>query len=600
MQIRAGTATPLPRRQSAPPPPPPAPGQQGGGGGGGGGGIARPMPQAQHQNMTAPMPAVPLHAIPSDLRGRPPFQVSDLRNEHMTEGDARESLTHFKVIRFQKSRTHNEFDADGKAVKPTWARCEIIDENDMEQMEARKRIKALEKERSKDDKPVTITDKKSSLPAMLKTQLERQQFDLQRHDDQRFTHTLVQLEDLTKPYEHPKSKKNDSRDWKENKKKEKKFEWDSRKSSSDKRDQSKAKVKERIGIRAYFKRSPNQEQDCKGLFFQLSAEKQQREHFHREQQRMMHQHQQHEAAMHQQPHPQTAMNQHPPGVRDVQVVQKDKHRSRSVHSSDDSDSSGWSSSEDEFQTPMSSVGSNASREPKNRRREKKHHKDKAKYYNVNRAPRALPVAEGLYVVTNAPQRGVLGTPLSPQPRLPPLEVDRLRNMRYWDSEAQYDFERREREEESRRRAIEPAYPQRPLLERRDSYIRMSPLEPRRDRFEDLEYERNHRENMARLDRMMLDEEERERERERDRRLSDAALDRALYDRPRQHRVIVTADGLYDPEPAYHAPYVRTRGSSYLDQEVRAEDYIERRSSDFEPHPFAPRVRRRVYEDRLPA
>lgn len=593
--IRGGAATPQPRRHSTPavpPPPPPAPGQQGHGGGGGSGGpIPQGVPPAQPQNIALQIPPPPLHAIPADLRGRPAVQVSDIRAERMTEGDAREILTQFKVIRFEKCPTTNEVDAEGKAIKPTWGKCLAIDENDIEQVEARKKVKALDKDRNKEGKPISVTEKKAGLPAALKSQLEKQQAQLQHNDDSRFIYTLVQLEDFTKPLDDAKAEKfgdakTDAKD-KDKKKKEKKYEWDkwdTKKISTEKK--SKTKLKERIGVRAYYKRSPGPDQDCLQLLQQHQAQLRQQQQHQKDHTYMMlmHQQQQHHAQM----HPQAPPNQQQPQPAkpaDVQIVQlggkKGKRPPRSVHSSDDSYfSDGWSESEGEFETPQSSVGSQISGKHKHRRRERKHHKDKAKYYNLDRTPRTIPVAENLYVVTTAPRGGTPATPISPQPRLPPpVEIERLRSIRYWEPE-----------DEPRRRAIEPAYTYR-TVERQRSYPRMSPVETRRDRFDDFDYDREHRDAIARLDRIALEEG-----RERERRADDAAYERYM-NRSRGRRVVVTARGPYEQEPEYHAPYIRTAEPTYLDQEARAEDYIESRSVGFESHPFQPRPRRMVYEER---
>ncbi|KAL2205086.1 hypothetical protein CC79DRAFT_1323826 [Sarocladium strictum] len=608
IQLRGGGATPQPQHRQqtpgAPPPPPPAPGQQGGLGiSGGGGAMPQGVPPAQPQNMATHIPPPPFHSIPAELRGRSAVQLSDIRSERMTEGDAREILTQFKVIRFEKCQTTNEVDAEGKAIKPTWGKCWTFDENDTEQVEARKAVKILDKEKDKDGKAVTVTQKKALLPAVLKVQLERQQALLQRDDDPRFVYTLVQLENLCRPLEDGKldkkaDGKNESRDKdKDKKKRDKKYEWDkwdTKNITSDKKGRS--KLKERIAVRAYYKRSPAADQDSIQLLQQQQAQLQQHQRHQREHvAMMMHHQQQHHQAQMQPPQPQI-MQQPPPDLRtgkgaDIQIVQLDgkkgKRGPRSVHSSEGSYSDGWSESEGEYHTPQSSIGSNFSAKHRRRRRERRHHKDKAKYYNV---PRTIPVAENLYVVTTGPRGATPGTPLSPQPRLPPVDVDRLRSVRYWENEADHDRERRE--QDTRRRTIEPAYTYHDLNRQR-SYPRLSPLETRRERFDDLDYDREYQDSMARLDRIALEEE---RERDRDRRAEDAAYERFMRDRPRERRVVVTADS-YEPDTGRHAPYIRTVEPTYLDQEARAEDYMESRSAGFSPHPFQPRTRRVYYEER---
>lgn len=609
IKIRGGAATPQPpRRQNTPGPPPPpphphppAPGQQGGGGGGP---ITQSVPLAQAQNMAHQVPPPPFHTIPPELRGRPAMQVCDIRAERMTEGDAREALTQFKVIRFEKCATTNEVDVEGKAIKPTWGKCCVIDENDIEQVEARKKVKILDKEPNKEGRVVTISEKKTALPAALKSQLERQQALLQRDDDPKFIYTLVQLEDLTKPLDDAKSdKKSDAKTGaKDKKKKEKSYEWDkgdTKKIATEKK--SKTKLKERIGVRAYYKRSPGPDQDCLQLLHQHQAQLRQHQQHQRDhvQMMMINQQQQHHAMMHP---PQPPPNEQPPqGIKpaDVQILQLDgkkgKRPPRSDHGSESSFASEvWSESDDDFQTPQSSVGSHISGgRRKHRRRERKHYKDKAKYYNMDRVPRTVPVAENLYTVTRAPRGGSPPLPISPQPRLPPVDPDRLRSSRYWDNEEQLIRDRHDGE--TRRRVIEPAYTYH-TLERQRSYPRMSPLEPRHERFDNIDFEREHRDAMAHLDRIVALEEEREREleRERERRADEAAYERYLRDRPRERRVVVTTRGLYERDPAYHAPYIRTVEPTYLDQEARAEEYMERRSAGHDPHPFQPR-RRRVYE-----
>ncbi|KAK0386312.1 hypothetical protein NLU13_6149 [Sarocladium strictum] len=599
IQLRRSAATPQSRRQSTPgvpPPPPPAPDQQGGA-------IPQVVPAPQHQNMAPQLPPPPFHVNPTELRGRPPVQVSDIRPDRMTEGDAREQLTQFKIIRLEKCSTTNEVDAEGKAIKPTWAKCFTIDENDVEQVEARRRVKALDKEVNKYGKIIPVTEKKASLPAALKSQLEKLQFQLQHGDDPRFIYALVQLEDLCKPLDNAKADnkgtaQGEAKD--KDRRKEKKYvrdKFETKRIASEKK--SKTKLKERIAVRAYYKRSPAPDQDCLQLLQQQNTQLRQQQNHQRDQLlvAMMHQQQQHQAQM-QPPQPPQPSQMPPSTVKppDVQIVhldgKKGKHSPRLSHSSEDSCSSdAWSESDGtEFQTPQSSVGSHACRRKRYRRHERKHRKDNAKYYNTDRVPRVLPMAESLHIVTTVPRGHTPVAPISPQPRLPPAEVDRLRSIRYWDCDEQ--FHRNRRDEEPRRRTIEPAYTHRPLRWQR-SYPRMSPVETRRERFDNFEFDREHRENLARLDQIKLEEE-----REQDRRAEDAAHERYMRAREHGHRVGVRAHGIYHQEPEYHAPYIRTVEPTYVDQEVRAEGYMESRSAGYESHPFRPRPRRMMYEDRF--
>ncbi|KAF4462363.1 hypothetical protein FALBO_10833 [Fusarium albosuccineum] len=194
------------------------------------------MPHSQHP------PAPPLYAVPADLRRRDAVQIVDIRSERLTEAEACERLSTYKVIRLEKAPTSHGVDDLGYPLKPTWERVFQIEPRDISQEDARRRVKQL----IKDTKPVL--EKKEAKNLHIQRQLECAQDDLENRDpDRRFCHKLVQFESKFRPVDDRHAKYS-SRHRRDKYRKDKKFEKHSKRSRSP--------AMEREAIIAYFKRMP--------------------------------------------------------------------------------------------------------------------------------------------------------------------------------------------------------------------------------------------------------------------------------------------------------------------------------------------------------
>ncbi|PNY24032.1 Uncharacterized protein TCAP_06042 [Tolypocladium capitatum] len=434
-------------------------------------------PQMPHQMLPPQMalsPRTPIQQQPPERRGTHAVEISDIRCENPTEADARHRLSSFVVIRLEKSASPNEIDEEGYPVRPTWQRVARIEETDISQQEATRKVRELMKKGP-------VADKKGELGTSVQRQLEAAQANLQETEpDPRYHYVLAQLESKTKKIEpgsplfydegHKKSKKSrdDSRKGKEYDRRNKEYRIEPAKSKH------KDKL-ERISVTAYFKRTPRPDENALGMLGEKEKSKYQQPSMQPPphmgsigQSMFLPQPMQHSHPIHHQPQPPPQLPQPPqppqpppppgfpmprqamgpvPGHQgrqarpaDVEVIPPGRHRaikmyfgspreSRSSFTSDefcDSDSS-------EYTTPESSAGSSTrpSHHGKYRNRSGHRHRDRPENFGLEvEVPRRHSKRDQDYLPSTKPLR----EPSSPGPRAlaPAVDLDQIVERAYRD------------------------------------------------------------------------------------------------------------------------------------------------------------------------
>ncbi|ODA81172.1 hypothetical protein RJ55_04136 [Drechmeria coniospora] len=122
---------------------------------------------------------------------RPAVEISDLRRETMTDGDARELLSMYVVIRHEKWISPNGFDDDGNPVRPTWERISRFEDPNISQQEAIHKVRELTKGGS-------VAFKKGQLGVNIQRQLEETKRALKEEDPD----TRYRVRSLSTKYNH--------------------------------------------------------------------------------------------------------------------------------------------------------------------------------------------------------------------------------------------------------------------------------------------------------------------------------------------------------------------------------------------------------------
>lgn len=179
----------------------------------------------------------------------------DIRDEDISEAEARKRLSTYIVIRIEKSANPYDVDDEGNPVRPTWEKASHMIQRDMSQQEARRKVRELNNETR------SVTDKKNELSSALQRQLDYAWNRLEDTEgDPRFVYTLAQLDWKLKRVgsSRDKHKKHDKRSKEKNNKKKSSKE---RHRSKERSSRSKPK-KERVSVTAYFKREPARNENC--------------------------------------------------------------------------------------------------------------------------------------------------------------------------------------------------------------------------------------------------------------------------------------------------------------------------------------------------
>ncbi|OHE96062.1 hypothetical protein CORC01_08599 [Colletotrichum orchidophilum] len=258
-----------------PPPPPPVPR------------APLPVPPAQHvmQRPVAPMVAPmmmprpmpvqpPNNVIPPELRRKRLVERSDLRNERMTEADAREALSEYVVYRFEKVNDPNEIDDEGNPVKSTWENVIRTEVQDLSKPAITRTIRQLDMEGK------TAVQKKMDLTGTQQRQIEKAQSNLDAHNlDRRFCYTMQQISTKIRKLSRDSIEYRQYMAGKEAKKvvvtkvKERK---------------SKKNLLETIAMTVYFKREPRSGEDAMAILKERERELEQQRRLHEQQRQHRH------------------------------------------------------------------------------------------------------------------------------------------------------------------------------------------------------------------------------------------------------------------------------------------------------------------------
>lgn len=181
--------------------------------------------------------------------------AAELRDENITETEARKRLSSYVVVFIEKSSP--TIDSEGNLIPSTWDKASHTVLRDISQQEARHEVRELNRETG------CVSDKKSELSSALQQQLERAYTRLENMEsDRRFTYALVQLDWKFKNVEAPREyhgrhdDKHSSKDRRRDKE----------------RHRSKPR-KERVSVTAYFKREPSSNSSCLKMYKRQQGDK---------------------------------------------------------------------------------------------------------------------------------------------------------------------------------------------------------------------------------------------------------------------------------------------------------------------------------------
>ncbi|POR38698.1 Uncharacterized protein TPAR_01099 [Tolypocladium paradoxum] len=437
--------------------------------------VPPPQMPLQMPPQMAPPPRTPIQQQPPERRGTHAVEISDIRCENLTEADARHRLSSFVVIRLEKSASPNEVDDEGYPLRPTWQRVARVEETDISQQEATRKVRELMKKGP-------VADKKGELGTSVQRQLEAAQVNLEETEpDPRYHYILAQLESKTRKIEHdsPLLYDKDNKKSKKSKDGNKKSRDDSRKSREYNRkykeyriEPAKSKHKdklERVSVTAYFKRTPRAGENA----LRMLEEKERSKYQHPSMQAppmgqpmFLPQPMQHSHPIHPQPQPPQPQPQPPPPPpppppgfpmpgqavgpigpghqgrqarpADVEVIPPGRRQainlyfgscreSRSSFTSDEF----WDSDGSEYMTPESSAGSSSRPSHHGKYRNQSGHRPRDRPENFGlEVPRRHSKRDQDYL----PSTKLLREPSSPGPRAlaPAVDLDRILEQAYRD------------------------------------------------------------------------------------------------------------------------------------------------------------------------
>ncbi|KAL7930006.1 hypothetical protein V8C35DRAFT_313840 [Trichoderma chlorosporum] len=184
-------------------------------------------------------------------QSRRELDAVDIRNENMTEAEARKRLSSLVVVCMERSTNPYDIDEGGNPVLPTWEKAKHTVQRDISQEEARRKVRQLDRETS------SVADKKHELSSPIRRQLDHAWDTLENMEsDPRFVYTLAQLDWKLKRVDPDQShdRKHDRRSKDKKRGKER---------QRSKRSPSRSKSKrERASVTAYFKREPARKENC--------------------------------------------------------------------------------------------------------------------------------------------------------------------------------------------------------------------------------------------------------------------------------------------------------------------------------------------------
>ncbi|KAM0254847.1 hypothetical protein ACHAQJ_006388 [Trichoderma viride] len=212
--------------------------------------IISPQPSLQYSpaSLISPHNARTRHQPTPEPLPRRNIDVVDIRDDNITEAEARKRLSSYIVVRIEKSTDLYAIDDEGNPVSPTWEKASHTIQRDISRQEAGRKVRELNQETG------PVSDKKNELPSALQRQLEHAWGKLaDMESDRRFVYTLAQLDWKIKiseaQREHHRKREKRSKD----------------KKRSKESSRSKPK-KERVSMTAYFKREPSCEESCVSMY----------------------------------------------------------------------------------------------------------------------------------------------------------------------------------------------------------------------------------------------------------------------------------------------------------------------------------------------
>ncbi|KAI1637640.1 hypothetical protein F4809DRAFT_310515 [Biscogniauxia mediterranea] len=141
-------------------------------------------------------PAPPRNPLPVDMRGGPPVQISDVRQDCLSEAEMAAQLTEYFTYRFEKLTESGEYDDNGQPRRPTWDRAIRSQVRHMSQEEMARRIRYL------DQHSQPLTAKKNTLSPVLQRQIDKAQQELMNNDPDSMNYqwVLAQVEHQLKEW----------------------------------------------------------------------------------------------------------------------------------------------------------------------------------------------------------------------------------------------------------------------------------------------------------------------------------------------------------------------------------------------------------------
>lgn len=220
--------------------------------------IPEAHPGMRQVRPSPPDPSPPTHAIPRELRARSTVQTSDIRNERLTEADARQRLSSWVIYQIEKADSSHEVDAAGYPLKPTWENVTFTEETNLiSQHEATRRVRELQW------KNQPLSEEKANLSANIQRQLVKLHEMLQGTEpDTRYSYTLIQLQSDFKNVAHAPV------EYYSKGRKGKKYTVDRKKSKRS------PKYKQRVAVTAYFLRAPALDQSALSMLRERESDEQ--------------------------------------------------------------------------------------------------------------------------------------------------------------------------------------------------------------------------------------------------------------------------------------------------------------------------------------
>ncbi|KAL2016547.1 hypothetical protein VTK56DRAFT_3404 [Thermocarpiscus australiensis] len=205
---------------------------------------AAPQPQQQYAGPYVPQPNTAV-------------KIQDIRRERPpTAEEAREALSEYRVIRFQKITDGGGYGSDGERRKHSWKRAMRIEVPGLSKHEVARIVRDLNRD------TLPVAKKKAELTADEQRQIELALEDLQKSDNAWFQTILVQLDAQVRPKEKGKGKERRGREKKKDHKssrhrKEYRGIFLERRppSKHPKSKETKELATERVSLTAYYKRS---------------------------------------------------------------------------------------------------------------------------------------------------------------------------------------------------------------------------------------------------------------------------------------------------------------------------------------------------------